>query len=134
MDLLLLHGRETADELMDDIGFRGPVLHGVHSFQRRYRETATVKFNNLAWTESAMRRTGWPVWDDNVLEILWQDDLIKICDKAGIKSFYGDMILCDNSLERDIDDLIVCVSNVKKNLNVASIAVERVLNEVRPKE
>lgn len=132
MDLLLLHGRETPDEQMDDIGFRGPVLHGVHSFQRRYRETATVKFNNLAWAESARRQTGWLVWDEQVLEVVWRDGLVEICDEAGRKTFYGDMFLCDNSLECDMDNIAVYVSNIKKTLDIASTAVERVLKEVRP--
>ena len=133
MDLLLLNGREKPDELVDDGGFCGPVLHGVDSIQQRYRDTTTVKFDNIALAESAMRQTGWPVWDEQVLEIVWQDDLVEICDEVGKKTFYGDVFLREISIDSDINDIFNYVSNIKKDLNIASMSVMRVLNEIRPK-
>lgn len=133
MDLILLHGRETSDQEMDDLGFVGPTLHGVHSLQQRYRATTTVKFLNGACADTARLLTGWQVWDENVLEVAWRNELVEICDEAGRMRFYGDLYLCSDSLECDVDKIYGYLYGVKKSLDIASNAVSSVLNSGRPK-
>lgn len=85
MDFLMLHGRDTPDKDMDDWGFNGPTLEGVLWVHFTYMQTLTIGFNNAENFNKAQELTGWPHWDELILEMKFEDDLLL----AGGK-YYGD--------------------------------------------
>lgn len=120
MELLLCHGRDTSDELMDDLGFDGPTLQGVHSVQQRYRITTTVKFVSKEAADAARDLTSWPIWDDGILEVPWNGDLIETYEPDGCRRYYADVVLSHHSAEEEIEKIAECISDARCSLNRAS--------------
>ena len=94
MKMLLLHGRTDPDQQMNDWGFTGPVLHHVKYAYSVYGNL-TIGFRSKAEAQKAHKRTGWPYFDNAVLEIRQHDDLIMttIPDNR----YYGDWELVEDS-------------------------------------
>jgi len=125
MDMMLLHGRDRPDEQLNDWGFDGPTLHGVQSFQQRYRITTTVKFVSRTFADLARNLTGWPIWDDDILEVPWHGDLIATCEPDGHRRYYADVVLVNRSAEEEIERIVECMSDARAGLNHASQCLER---------
>lgn len=119
MNLALSDGRTTPDEELDDWGFDGPTLHGVYSVVQRYRTRTTVKFVSKAATEVARLLTGWRRWDDDVLEIQWQDDLIEIVEPDGRRRYFADIVFDYGLPHEEIKRLEARLSEARDHLECA---------------
>lgn len=78
---------------MDDWGFNGPSLLDVDSFEQMYGETYTVGFATVEAKNEAQRSTGWPTWDDKVLEAPNVNGLIKTNEPGKPTRYYADFFL-----------------------------------------
>lgn len=78
---------------MDEWGFNGPSLSGVDSFEQMYGETYTVGFITMEAKNEAQRCTGWPTWDDKVLEAPNIDGLIMTNEPGKPTRYYADFFL-----------------------------------------
>jgi len=125
VDLILSHGRNSPDEEMDDWGFEGPTLRGVHVVQQRYRSTTTVSFISKEASESARLLTRWSVWEDDVLEVSWQDDLIETIEPDGCHRYYADMILLHPKAQDEIRQIEECLSDARYRLECATRDLDR---------
>ena len=94
MKMILLHGRHDPDQRLDDWGFTGPVLRHVQYIHSVYGNL-TIGFSSRSAAKAAHRLTGWPFFDDAVLEIRQHDDLIMLT--APEASYYGDWELVEDS-------------------------------------
>lgn len=94
MKMILLHGRHDPDQQLDDWGFTGPVLRHVQYIHSVYGNL-TIGFSSRSAAKAANRLTGWPFFDDAVLEIRQHDDLIMLT--APEASYYGDWELVEDS-------------------------------------
>ena len=90
MLMKLFHGRSNPDSDMEELGSDGPVLHGVKYVKTTYKNLAWVGFNTVEDYEKAKAATGWTFWDNNVLEVVFLDDMIKAGD-----AYYGDWEIQD---------------------------------------
>jgi hypothetical protein len=106
MELQLLNGRPRLNEPADEWVFRGPVLRDVQSVQQKYRDTTTVQFHTSEAAALAKTLTGWGVWDTDVLEVRWCEDLIETRGLDGSSRYYGDMVLIHRSVIEEIDKIV----------------------------
>lgn len=90
MKLVLLHGRNDPAQDMEDWGFNGPVLQNVDYFHNTYNSTITIGFKSNADADMAHGLTGWKLWDDKVLELMFKDDMVAIKPEGGELAFFGD--------------------------------------------
>src|SRR6185436_1674093 len=89
MDLYILHGRKTPDEDLQEWGPNGPRLKGVTGMHETYGTGIRVYFKDRSATLEAQHLTGWEEWDENCLQMRWHDDCV-VCERDGVKMFYGD--------------------------------------------
>lgn len=86
MRLMLMHGRNSPTEEMNDWGFQGPTLDGVEAVHFTYGlSTVRVWFVDVASREKAQEITGWEECEDNALEMQFHEDLVMAQGK-----YYGD--------------------------------------------
>lgn len=78
---------------MDEWGFDGPSVSDVDSFQQMYGETYTVGFTTVETKNEAQHSTGWPTWDDKVLEVPNLNGLIKTNEPGKPPRYYADFFL-----------------------------------------
>ncbi len=98
MKLILMHGRTDPDREMQDWGFHGPTLTDVTYVHSVYGNL-TVGFKSKSVTENAGKRTGWPDFDEHVLEIRRHEDLIMtVGDDARLDQplYFGDWELVED--------------------------------------
>lgn len=90
--MLLIHGRFDPEETLEDWGFNGPDLAGVEALHVTYQQTFVLHFEDAHAASKAHALTGWPLWDENALELTFHDDMLKVCPIAsdGPIAYYGD--------------------------------------------
>lgn len=96
MRLFLYHGRDHPANHPEDWGFDGPELFGVEHVTITYFNTFRVGFKNAVAFKAAQKLTGWPTWDDLMLEMKTPEDLVEANGK-----FYGDWTL-DEEKQQEI--------------------------------
>jgi hypothetical protein len=89
MKLILLHGRDNPNEDMTDWGYLGPDIENVRYIHSVY-SNFTIGFKSRRDAILAHSLTGWPFFDDMVLEMCFFDDLVVCCPENKKKSYYGD--------------------------------------------
>lgn len=90
--LRLFHGRRAPGDILEDWGFDGPRILGVQSLHITYLTTFAVAFVDISACEAAAALTGWPLRDENMLEMRIVDDLI-VTTVDGKAAYYGDWSL-----------------------------------------
>lgn len=92
MRLLLIHGRFDPEEQMEDWGFSGPDIDGVEALHVTYQQTFVLHFEDAAAAKKAHALTGWPYFDEDALELMFHEDMLKtVCISAdGPACYYGD--------------------------------------------
>ena len=94
MRFILLHGRDNPDQNMDDWGYNGPVLEGVKYLHSVYGNL-TIGFRSRKEARTAHKLTGWPYFDEAVLEITFFEDLVLCRNKNRKSQYYGDWEIQD---------------------------------------
>ena len=90
MKFLLIHGRDDPEQEMNGWGYSGPNLAGVKYLHSVYGNL-TIGFESVREARIAHALTGWPYWDDAVLEITFSKDMDMIlCRVDGKEQCYGD--------------------------------------------
>jgi len=82
--LLILHGRKSPDENLDDWGPDGPTVYGIDAIHWTYGN-ANVFFESEEAAEIAQRLTGWETFDEKALSMRFHGDLLVV---NGM--YYGD--------------------------------------------
>lgn len=95
MKLVLLHGRDYPDQDMDNWGYNGPHLEGVKYVHSVYGNL-TIGFKSLKEAQTAHELTGWPYFDEAVLEITFHEDLV-LCRSKNGNQYYGDWELQEDA-------------------------------------
>lgn len=100
-DLVLLHGRHDRDQEMKDWGFNGPVLRNVAWVHWTYG-TMNVAFTSRAAAEAAAEQTGWHWFDEHVLEMTVDEDMVVIRPNFGRDDpqYFGDFELQSGSYRK----------------------------------
>ena len=90
--LLLIHGRFDPEADMDDWGFNGPNIEGVEALHVTYMASHVLWFVDEVSAKKAHALTGWPYFDENALEMMFDGDLLKAtCFCAdGPTTYFGD--------------------------------------------
>lgn len=86
--LQLIHGRSTPDAEMHGWGFDASPINGVAFLKVAYLAIFTVGFQGEEACETARLQTGWPAFDELILEIKFDDDLIQTNE-----GYFGDFEL-----------------------------------------
>ncbi|MGD0072943.1 MAG: hypothetical protein ABSD31_01220 [Candidatus Binataceae bacterium] len=85
MQILLIHGRKFPEEELQDWGFNGTPINDVEYIHMTYFSTFTIGFRTHKACELAREQTGWATFDDRVLEVSREHDLVRT--KEG---YFGD--------------------------------------------
>jgi hypothetical protein len=125
MELELTHGREDPDQKMDDWGFDGPVLANVHSIRQEYKLATTVRFATTEAAAHAQRITGWPAWDEAVLEVVYHEDMIVTNEPGQPPRYYGDLCLSNKDPYAEISAVTSHVRRAECALREAMHTLER---------
>lgn len=89
MKFLLIHGRDAPNQDMKNRGYNGPVLEEVQYVHSVYGNL-TIGFKTRQAAVDAHERTGWPYFDEAVLEITFFDDMVLCRSREGACQYYGD--------------------------------------------
>lgn len=127
MELELTHGREDPNQDMEDWGFDGPVLAQVHSIQQEYKSTTTVRFVTTEAADQAQRITGWPTWDEAVLEMLYHEDMIVTNEPGQPPRYYGDLRLFHQKPHAEISAVASHMRRAERALREAMHSLHRKL-------
>ena len=89
MKFLLLHGRDDPAQDMENWGYNGPELEGVKYVHSVYGNL-TIGFKSRMEAQTAHELTGWPYFDEAVLEITFFEDLVLCRKPDGTSQYFGD--------------------------------------------
>ena len=89
MKFLLIHGRDDPEQKMDSWGYNGPELEEVKYIHSVYGNL-TIGFKTKEAANKAHKHTGWPYFDDAVLEITFFEDMVLCRTGDGKSQYYGD--------------------------------------------
>lgn len=91
--LILLHGRKTDNEEMDDWGFNGPLLVEIAWLHWTYSNSIDLCFISEKATMKAQIETGWEQFDDCVLSMRLKEGLVVTDEPIDGRCYYGDFEL-----------------------------------------
>ncbi len=74
------YGREEIDHELDDDGFEGPVIRNIERVVVTYSQTLRLFFLNREDLEQAVELTGWRELDDDILEVPYENDMVRTKD------------------------------------------------------
>lgn len=89
MRLTTMHGRRDPNQDMEDWGFDGPIIDGIIAVHSTYGSKNVFFATNEA-AEKAHRVTGWPFFDNNALEMRFQDGMLLLTPADASAAWYGD--------------------------------------------
>ncbi len=89
MRVILAHGRNEPDQDINNWGYNGPDLEGVKHVHGVYGDL-TVDFRSRREAQKVHELTGWPYFDEVVLEISFFEELVLCEEIDGTIQYFGD--------------------------------------------
>lgn len=128
LELYLIHGRLRPEQDMEDWGTDGPRLKGVTGIHQTYGSPANIVFTDKAAADEAQRITGWAFWDENMLTMKWEGDLVVCYDaKTQTTTYYGDWGIMIPKKEKNVTR-IEEIKDELKQLATVGMAASRSKN------